>query len=181
MVNNKVLVTFSVLVFALFCSGGFIIYLLTSINDLNSSIREKDTLINKGLKSNKQKVEKLTDSLKSFTEDWDFIVAGKKLTSRQFLELYEKLENEKLELEAKYTLAKRVYGFEIEKKISNNREMYFPKRFTEADSAALTYSVFKDRLQFIDGSWKADASGGKETKKAIKELTKMLDSLKSKQ
>ena len=183
--DNKHIAIITILVLALVCTSGFMIYLIDTVNYLQNTIKQKDVIINKGLVSNKAKVESLTDTVKSFTEKYDFIISGKKLNSTQFVDLFSKVESEMEDYKYKYELAQKIYGFEIVKTIQGTKALYSAKDYTKADSAQLTLKWFRNRIKLKDGVWHIDNTGKEDLEKYDKavaaKLRSMLDTTSKKQ
>ena len=125
--------------------------------------------------------KKYQDSLHKITEKFYWYIDGKEVGADQFLQAYKKLERERDSIKAMYNHAQGIYGFRVKYKRWKKGDTTYTNTSTigttRADSAALTYYFFKDRIKKDkDGSWTAYLDSEEFTDK-LNHLKKTLDSL----
>ena len=156
---------------------------LTAQQDLTDRSLKGDSII-------KKSIETYTDTLRTIREEISISRNGKKLNADDIMNLINGLikdndnlyvqrdslsnklfntEQKLFDAEQKLIYAQNKYGFEIALKNSSpNKILTWSEGFRKADSAAVLYRHFKDRMKRDqNGNWIINTTGNAEVKKQI--------------
>lgn len=178
-IKNIVAFLLSITFVSLLFSG----YLLYSNQQKIEIIKTQEHLLKKNSNNDKKYMDsarKITDSIKHIASQITYTINGKSYSSDEFIDKYLQMSHEKDRYMTMYEMAKKEYGFIINSSINKNDIIYTWGPFSRADSAQLTYKLFKNRIKrnskdewIYDGTTKKDIEAiDKQLKKEVIPLTR---------
>ncbi len=142
-----------------------IFYMFYLNNDQFDKIKRQDQLIRKMSKDDKEYLDtakKISDSIRNIVSQFDYIIDGKKYTSDQFVKKYFDLSRERDKFKTLFELGKKEYGFNLYAIERKDGITYKFGEFSKADSAEITYILFKDRIRKTPKGWVYDGTSQKD-------------------
>jgi len=171
-IKNIIAVLFSITLVSLLFSG----YLLYSNQQKADIIKTQEHLLKKNSNNDKSYVDsakKITDSIKHIASQITYTINGKSYSSDEFIDKYLQMSHEKDRYMTMYEMAKKEYGFIINSSINKSDISYKWGAFSRADSAQLTFELFRNRIRKNSrGEWIYDNTSKKDIEEIDKKLRK---------
>jgi len=159
--------------------GAFAGYIAFQNSRLQNIIAQQDQLIKKANHDNGSYLDRARnykDSVKTITERISFLMGNKKMTSDQFIQLYNTTSEQRDSLAALlsderflFNYAKDQYGFNVFL-YKNNDTTIASSKLSRADSAKIAFKYFKGRLKRTNNGWEINTFGNEADQRKIKTL-----------
>jgi len=133
--------------------AGYFLYenekLNTLVGNQNTFIKDVTGKESEFLKDSK----KYRDSIVSYQNETTYLTEGKELTSKQFIERFDKMRVERDSLKSLYDYAKKVYRFDVTLKSTKDSITLSTSGKSRADSARIALKYFKHRIKRHNLDW----------------------------